>query len=114
MALGGWARILTPLLSLQMKPRLGVSADEMRPVNKIGQIQVPKLIIAGSEDRHTTLGESRALFDVAAEPKQLWVVQGAAHTDMCLFAPAEYRDRVLAFFAATLTRRPGSLDGVAH
>src|SRR5262249_31113660 len=102
MALGGWARALTPLLSLQMKPRLGVSADQMRPVNRIGQIQIPKLIIAGSEDRHTTMEESRRLFEAAADPKQLWVVQGAAHTDMCLFATTEYNNRVLAFFAATL------------
>jgi len=105
MALGGWARILTPLLSLQMKPRLGVSADQMRPIDRIGQIQVPKLIIAGSEDRHTTLEESRALFDAAAEPKQFWVVAGASHTDMCSFAPAEYRDRILTFFAANLSPR---------
>lgn len=105
MALGGWARILTPLLSLQMKPRLGVSADQMRPIDRMSQIQVPKLIIAGSEDRHTTIEESRALFDAAAEPKQFWVVQGASHTDMCSFAPAEYRDRILAFFAANLSRR---------
>src|SRR5262249_53148216 len=33
MALGSWARILTPLLSLQMKPRLGVSAGMMRPLD---------------------------------------------------------------------------------
>jgi len=102
MAMGGWARILTPLLSLQMEPRLGVSAEIMRPVDRIREIQVPKFLIAGSEDRHTTLEESRRLFEAAAEPKELWVVQGAAHTDMCSFAPAEYTRRILAFFAATL------------
>jgi len=74
----------------------------MRPIDSISQVRVPKLIIAGSEDRHTTLEESRALWAAAAEPKQFWVVQGASHTDMCSFAPDEYRDRVLAFFAATL------------
>ena len=105
MALGGWARMLTPLLSLQMKPRLGVGADQMRPIDRISQIQIPKLIIAGSEDRHTTLEESLALFDAATEPKQFWVVEGASHTDMCSFAPAEYRDRILTFFAANLSPR---------
>ena len=106
MALGGWGRTLTPLLTLQMKPRLGVGADQMRPIERISQIPLPKLIIAGSEDRHTTLEESRALFDAAPEPKQLWVVQGASHTDMCSFAPAEYRDRILEFFAVTLATHP--------
>jgi pimeloyl-ACP methyl ester carboxylesterase len=42
MALGGWARILKPLLSLQMKPRIGVSADQMKPVDRISEIQGTK------------------------------------------------------------------------
>src|SRR5262249_31537030 len=105
MALGSWARILTPLLSLQMKPRLGVSAGMMRPLDRIREIQVPKFLIAGAQDRHTTLEESKRLFDVAAQPKELWVVTGAAHTDMCSFAPTEYTNRILAFFAATLKEK---------
>jgi len=88
-----------------MKPRLGVTAGMMRPVDRILEIQVPKLLIAGSEDRHTSLEESQRLFDAAAEPKELWVVRGAAHTDMCSFAPTEYTNRILAFFAATLRLR---------
>jgi len=56
-------------------------------------------------DRHTTLEESHRLFEAAAEPKDLWVVAGAAHTDMCSFAPTEYTNRILAFFAATLKEK---------
>jgi fermentation-respiration switch protein FrsA (DUF1100 family) len=36
------------------------------------------------------------------EPKELWVVPGAAHVDFHRFAPAKYERRVLAFFARAL------------
>jgi len=63
---------------------------------------MPKLFIAGAEDQHTTLAESRELFDNASEPKEFWVVSGARHQDLHAFAKAEYERRVLAFFASDL------------
>lgn len=102
MRLGDWAGILTPLLSAQLKPRLGVSAGDLRPIVHVGDIRAPKLFIAGAEDRHTTLEESRRLFAAAAEPKELWVVGGANHSDMHALAREEYEQRVLLFFGKHL------------
>jgi len=42
------------------------------------------------------------LFDAAAEPKQLWFVDGAAHVGMLAFAKAEYEKRILDFLAKNL------------
>ncbi len=102
MRLGSWASVLTPLLSSQFKPRLGVGDEALRPVNHVGETNIPKLFVAGSEDRHTTLDESRRLFSAAHEPKELWVVNGAAHVDLHRFSGGEYETRVLSFFAQNL------------
>lgn len=100
--LGEWAGVLTPLLSWQFKPRLGVGTGALRPIDHAGEITAPKLFIAGAEDRHTTLEESRRFFTAAAEPKELWVVDGARHDDLHALARDEYERRVLSFFGRYL------------
>ena len=98
MRLGGWANVLTPLLAWQLKPRLGINAEVLRPIDHVGKIRIPKLFIVGAEDRHTTIEESRQMFDAASEPKELWVVEGAPHVDLHLATRRDYERRVLDFF----------------
>ena len=105
MRLGGWARSLTPLLSWQFKPRLGIDADLLRPIDHIGKISAPKLLIVAAEDQHTTLDESRRMFEAASEPKELWVVNGAKHVDLYPVAKKEYEQHVLGFFGKYLAPR---------
>ena len=102
MKLGNWASVLTPLLSWQLQPRLGISAQELRPIDKVGNIRVPKLFIVGEADQHTTLEESRQLFNAAAEPKEWWLVSGAKHVDLHSIAKEAYEQRVLDFFGRNL------------
>lgn len=104
MRLGGWASVLTPLLTVQLKLRAGISADALHPIAHVGKATAPKLFIAGSEDRHTTLNESKELFAAAAEPKELWVVEGAGHVDAHVFTAQEYERRVVLFFEQHLRR----------
>jgi alpha-beta hydrolase superfamily lysophospholipase len=99
---GIFGKLAAPLLTWQLKPRLRFGVDDLCPIQQVGKITVPKFFIAGTADRDTTLPESQALFDAAAEPKQLWLVDGAAHVDMLAFARAEYEKRVLAFLAKNL------------
>jgi len=99
----GWSgKFGTPFLTWQLKPRLGFSVDDLCPVQQVGKITVPKFFIAGTADHDTRLAESQALFDAAAEPKQLWLVDGAAHVDMLAFAKTEYEKRILDFLAKNL------------
>lgn len=100
--LGFLGKLATPLLTWQLKPRLGFGVDDLRPIRQAGKISAPKFFIAGTADRDTTLPESQALFDAAAEPKQLWLVEGAAHVDLLSFSRAEYEKRVLDFLAKNL------------
>jgi uncharacterized protein len=103
---GKWSRVFTPLLTWQLGPRLGISANALRPIDRVGSIHIPKLFIAGSADQYTTLEESRQMFALAVEPKAMWVVSGATHEDLCRFAGKEYEQRILEFFGQNLKRSP--------
>ena len=95
--LGPLAPVLTPLLLLQLQPRLHVSESELEPIRSIGQLGAPVLVVAGSRDEHTTLLESRELFAAAKEPKSMWVVEGARHQDFLAYDRAGYETNVLGF-----------------
>jgi fermentation-respiration switch protein FrsA (DUF1100 family) len=96
------AEVLAPLLLAQVELRLGIDPDLIAPIEGMRHIRAPLLLIAGEEDRHTPLSESRRLFDAAPQPKALWVVPGATHQDFHRFDPAEYERRVLEFLARTV------------
>ncbi len=85
------------LLLAQVGPRLGVRRDQLRPVDRLGSLHCPLFIAAGAEDPHTPPAETRRLFAAAPGPKQLWLVEGAAHVDLHGAATAEYETRLLAF-----------------
>jgi alpha-beta hydrolase superfamily lysophospholipase len=103
--LGAWGRALSPLLLCQLPWRTGVSAAELRPIDQIGQLHSPLLLVSGAEDRHTTLAETERLFAAAVEPKALWIVGGAAHVDLHDIDRAAYEARVGGFLAEQLRRR---------
>lgn len=58
------------------------------------------LLIYGLNDRKIPLRHPEAIFQAAVGPKELWLVPGAGHTKAMTTAPAEFRRRVLAFFAS--------------
>ena len=93
---------LAPLLTVQLRPRLGFAAEDLRPIDAIDRVGAPVLVVAGAEDRHTTPAQSRRLFARAQGPKELWEIPGAGHVDFYRAARAEYEARVGRLFAATL------------
>jgi uncharacterized protein len=99
---GAWARGLGRLLIMQLPLRAGIEKAALRPIDRVGAIKAPKLFVAGAKDRHTKLDESRELFAAAAEPKELWVVEEAAHGDVHQKAKEEYERRILDFFEKRL------------
>ena len=107
MRLGRWASVLRPLLTWQLKPRLGIDAETLRPIDHVGRIRTPKLFIVGAQDQHTTLEESHQMFNAASEPKELWVVDGAKHVDLYPVTKEAYERRVLDFFRRHLNNNNG-------
>ena len=78
-----------------------------QPIQQVGQI-APRglLLIAPREDRLVDWTQAVRLYEAAREPKELMVVDGAAHSDAHAVAGEAYERRVLEF----LERH---LDGVA-
>jgi len=100
--LGALGPPLAPLLLAQIEPQLGISPSALRPIDRISRVRCPVFVISGAEDQHTTPAQTKALFATAPNPKQLWLVPGAAHVDLDRFAGAEYERRVLEFLADAL------------
>lgn len=100
--LGPIGPALAPLVMRWLFPREGVAAADLRPIDRIHEQEAPVFVVAGSADRYTPPGESRALFERAREPKALWMVEGAGHVDLHGFAGGEYERRVGAFLARHL------------
>lgn len=92
----------TPLLLWQLPVWAGVSARDLRPIAALERVRAPLLLVSGTHDRHTTWAETKRLFAVANEPKELWAIDGAAHVDLHAFDPAPYEARVLSFLARHL------------
>lgn len=96
--LGALAALPTKILLMQLKPRMGISVANLRPLDCLPKIGCPVLIMSGADDRHTTAEETHAMFEAANEPKEFWMVEGAGHEDLYDFSPAAYRTRLLSFF----------------
>ena len=102
---GRW--LAMPFLAT-LRPHLGISPRQLRPIDHIGTLAAPKLLIAGACDRHTKLGESLAMYRRAASPKSLWIVPSAAHVDLHRFAGDAYEAHVLDFFDTWLKAQRAS------
>ena len=66
-------------------------------MDRLSDIGCPLFIMSGVEDRHTTVTETRHMYSIALEPKQLWLVDGTAHVDIYDLKRDEYEHRVLSF-----------------
>ncbi len=106
--LGPPGRALTGVLERLLLPRGGVTAEDLRPIDRIAEQKAPVLLLAGTADRYTPLPESLALFQRAHEPKEFWAVEQADHEDLHAYAGEEYERRVGAFLQRHL--RGGAED----
>ena len=105
MRFGAPGPLFTPLLTLQLKPLLGIDPHTLSPAQAIRRVSQPILLINGANDRHATPAEARALFAAANEPKELWIVDKASHVDLHHFAGEEYEARVGRFLDEALGDR---------
>jgi pimeloyl-ACP methyl ester carboxylesterase len=56
--------------------------DPMPTRERIGEVSSPVMIVHGTEDRIIPVEHGRRLFELAADPKQLLIVDGADHGDL--------------------------------
>jgi pimeloyl-ACP methyl ester carboxylesterase len=102
------ARLIVAAASLRARVRL------RQPIERVAGI-APRglLLIAPREDRLVSWTNSRELFERARQPKELFVVPGAGHSEALSVAGAGYVERVLAFLGRHLDGEPGA-TGVAR
>ncbi|MGZ5165154.1 MAG: alpha/beta hydrolase [Burkholderiales bacterium] len=93
---------LAALMLNELPSRVGISSDQLRPIDAIGRLGAPVLVISGGKDKSTTPDETARLFAAAREPKDLWIVEGAAHVDLHDFDTSAYERRIESFFAKYL------------
>jgi uncharacterized protein len=106
MRLGPPGRYLAPILTWQVRPRLGFDPDALQPAERIARLRMPVLLIAGDADLHASLDEARLLYARAHEPKELWIIAGASHVDFHDYAGEAYERRILAFLGPRLKGSP--------
>jgi fermentation-respiration switch protein FrsA (DUF1100 family) len=102
--LGTLKYLLTPLLLVQIQPRLHLSVEQLEPIRSIAKVGAPVMVVGGSRDAHTTEDETRDLFATANEPRELWIVEGAAHQDFSRHDPKGYDAHVIAFLRKWLVK----------
>jgi pimeloyl-ACP methyl ester carboxylesterase len=76
------------------------------PVECVGRISpIPLLLVHGDADHYFPVEHPQALYDAAAEPKELWLVEGFGHAESG--ASPELLDRIGAHLPALLDRASG-------
>ncbi|MCB1935097.1 MAG: alpha/beta fold hydrolase [Nitrosomonas sp.] len=102
--LGEPGKLFLPLLLFQISFFTGEPIEALSPITQINNLNSPVLIIAGTNDQHTTVPETERLFAAAREPKELWIVPGARHFNMHDYAGKTYEREVSDFLAYYLRR----------
>jgi pimeloyl-ACP methyl ester carboxylesterase len=84
----------------------GMNTAQEQPIDVVASI-APRavLIISGTADRVVPVSMSERLYSAVGNPKELWIVEGAAHADYFSHAPVEYARRIKGFFDKTLAVR---------
>jgi fermentation-respiration switch protein FrsA (DUF1100 family) len=66
----------------------------------------PLLFIHGGADDLIPVEEAEALYELAGEPKELWIVPGVGHARVAEVEPRKYSERVGGFFHRCFARTP--------
>jgi pimeloyl-ACP methyl ester carboxylesterase len=77
----------------------GFSAADVSPEHAVASRAFPVLLICDAADTTLPCRHAKMIYDAARGPKSLWRVPLAYHTGALGYQPAEFRCRVLQFFA---------------
>lgn len=106
-----WARVhkrtpYFPLVSLALffaRKKLGMDPEDFSPKFNIQKLNAkPVFIITGADDSLAPRHDARKLFTKASQPKQIWIVPGATHTEVAQTAGRQYQNRLEEFFTKYL------------
>jgi fermentation-respiration switch protein FrsA (DUF1100 family) len=99
---GGLAHGLALMVAKALRWRVGCT-QEADPVRTIGRIAPrPVFIIHGARDVLVPVDHARALYEAAGEPKELWIIDEAGHTEGLTLLGEAFARRVVDFFERSL------------
>jgi fermentation-respiration switch protein FrsA (DUF1100 family) len=105
-----WGLPAFPMANLSLwfaEKLVGVCADDIRPLDLVGDISPrPIMIVHGERDRLVSLGDAHLLYGAAREPRELWIYPGADHVQAREIDLPAYVERVDAFFRRWLGATP--------
>ncbi len=91
--------IFRPFIKFFSEVETGLEADDLRPMDAVGQISPRAVfIIQGESDQTVPPDSALRLYETAGKPRQLWVEPGVGHVGMLTAYPQEYESRVIGFF----------------
>lgn len=76
----------------------GFNGFDLAPIKYIDKANIPILIISGDEDEQVTIEDAMGLYIKAKDPKLIWIVEGAGHSNSYYKKPEEYEIKVVSFF----------------
>ena len=86
-----------------MQWRTGGSVADVNPLRAVTRLDDrPLLLISDSRDEIVPTGSAERLFSAAAEPKELWTVEGTEHANGFWVFPHAYQTHVLRFYGRHL------------
>ena len=77
-------------------------AREVSPLRDVARLHIPVLFIHGMDDKFINYEYSKMLYHQANEPKDIFLVPGANHTDIWEISETLYEKKLLSFFSTVL------------
>ncbi len=99
------ARAFSRSYSMQWLPVQLLLSQKFDAVDKIADVHMPVVVLHGASDRYVPVDLGRKLYDAAAEPKRLVVVDGGTHNNSLRLGE---RDMQRAFSELFQLRTPSS------
>lgn len=109
--LGPLHHVFSPLLLAQLQPRLGISPDQLCPIEQLSKLGCPILIASGDHDQHTTIQETERMFSTAQGSKKLVIFEGAEHVDLFAYDSEKYENEIIEWVNEILgSNTPSTID----
>jgi uncharacterized protein len=91
------SRKIMPLIPLGWAIR-----SKLEAINQVPELKLPKLFLHGDRDEVVPFDLGRKLYEVAADPKSFYIIQGAGHNDTYIMGGRDYYNALDGFITETL------------
>lgn len=93
---------LMEVTSVVTKIRAGYTFEEASALESVKKNKLPLFIIHGNKDELVPTEMATDLYEAASSEKDLWIVEGAGHTEAYTVAEEEYKRRLQNFLNRTI------------